>query len=272
MVRGIANEREFYFQQTGLLRADGKRGVDQHPKAIEGRGARGVGRSVQLGGMVGFLGYYSGPDAHIIDGYALADPLLARLPERGIKWKIGHFVRELPAGYMNSLVRGENVIEDERIAEFYDAVRIVTRGPLFDRGRAGVIWKMNTGGYDHLLAPFFEARKLQEDAVRELAAGKTDACIAAAERAVALDPRRAAVWALIAQASLQSGDLARANDTALRAAAIVPAIHAADVLAVGDAYELRGDAQAATVLYERLLEVDPKQVEASERLSRLRGK
>ncbi|HXV13064.1 MAG TPA: glycosyltransferase family 39 protein [Candidatus Krumholzibacteria bacterium] len=270
MVRGIADEREFYFQHTGLFRADGKRGVD-HPKATEGRGARGVGRSVQLGGMVGFLGYYSGPDAHILDGYALADPLLARLPERGIKWMIGHFAREIPAGYMLTLVRGENLIEDERIAEFYDAVRVVTRGPIFDGRRARVVWKMNTGGYDHLLQPFFQARRLQEDAVRELAAGRTDACIAAAERAVALDPRRAAAWSLISRASLQAGDLARASDCALKAAAIIPTIHATDALAVGDACEQQGDVAAAIAVYERLLEIDPKQAVAAERVSRLRG-
>ncbi len=259
MVRGIADEREFYFQQTGLLRADGKHGVDDHPKAVEGRGARGVGRSVQLGGAVGFLGYYSGPDAHILDGYGLSDPLLARLPERGIKWKIGHFVREVPAGYLQTLARGENVIEDKRIAEFYDAMRVVTRGPIFDRERARVVWKMNTGGYDALLEPFFEARRLQEEAVRELAAGRTDACIAAATRATELDPRRAAAWSLISQASLASGDLERAEATALQAATILPAIHAPDVVAVAAAYEARGDSAAAVSLYEKLLKIDPKQ-------------
>ncbi len=271
MYRGIANEREFYFQQTGLLRADGKHGVDDHPKAVEGRGARGVGRTVQLSGAVGILGYYSGPDAHILDGYALSDPLLARLPERGIKWKIGHFVREVPAGYMLTLVRGENLIEDERIAEFYDAVHVVTRGPIFDRERARAIWKLNTGGYDYLLEPFFEARRWQEDAVRELAAGRTEACIAAAERAAELDPRRAAAWSLISQASLSAGDLERAHASALEAATILPAVHAPDVIAVGSAYEARGDSAAAIALYERLLEIDPKQSVAAERLSRLRG-
>ncbi len=270
MVRGIGNEREFYFQQTGLLRTDGKRGVDDHPYAVDGREARGVGRSVKLGGAVGINGYYSGPDAHIVDGYALADPLLARLPERGIKWKIGHFVREVPAGYMLTLARGENLIEDGRIAQFYDAVSTVARGPIFSGERFRTMWKLNTGGYDYLLAPFFQARKLQEEAVRELAAGRTDACVAAAERAVELDPRRAACWALIARASLQSGDLARASESALRAAAIIPSIHAPDVLAVGDAYERQGDTAAAVTLYERLLEIDPKQTAASERLSRLR--
>jgi tetratricopeptide (TPR) repeat protein len=172
---------------------------------------------------------------------------------------------------MLTLVRGENLIEDERIAEFYDAVRVATRDPVFARRRLGVIWKMNTGGYDELLEPFFEARRLQEEAVRDLAAGRTDECIVAATRAAELDPRRAAAWSLISRASLQSGNLERASQSALQAAAIVPSIHAVDVLAVGDAYERQGDTAAAITLYERLLEIDPKQSAASERLSRLRS-
>lgn len=269
MVHGIADERAFYFQQTGLLRADHQHGVDHHPKAVEGREARKHNWSVQLGGMVGFLGYYSGPNAHILDGYALADPLLARLPERGIKWMIGHFAREVPLGYMNSLLQQKNMIEDARIAEFYDAVRIITRDPVFSGHRAAVVWKMNTGAYNDLLEPFFQARRLQEDAVEELAAGRTDACIQAATLATELDPRRAAAWALIARASLASGDLAQAQTSAVQAASILPSVHAPDVLAVGAAYEAEGDSAAAIAVYQRLLEIDPKQSVAQKRLAGL---
>ena len=270
MYHGIADERAFYFQQTGLLRADGKHGVDDHPKAVEGRSARSHNWSVQLGGMVGFLGYYSGPQAHILDGYALADPLLARLPERGITWMVGHFAREVPLGYMNSLLHRKNMIEDPRIAKFYDALRVITRDPLFSGKRWGEIWKMNTGAYDELLEPFFEARRLQEDAVRELAGGRPEACIAAASRAAELDPRRAAAWALIARASLVTGDLERAQSSAVEAATILPSVHASDVMAVGAAYEARGDSASAIVVYETLLTVDPKHATAREHLSRLR--
>ncbi len=271
LYHGIADERGFFFQQTGLLRADGRHGVDDHPKAVEGLAARGQAWSAQLGGMVGILGYYSGPQAHILDGYALSDPLLARLPERGIKWRVGHFVREVPIGYMLSLLHRNNMIEDKRLAEFYDAVRVVTRDPVFERRRAGVIWKMNTGGYDALLEPFFEARHLQEEAVRDLAAGRTDACIAAATRASELDPRRAAAWSLISQASLQSGDLERARTSAIEAATILPMIHAPDVIAVAAAYEERGDSASAVSIYEELLTIDPKHAVAQERLSRFRA-
>ncbi len=269
---GIADERAGYFPQTGLLRADHKHGVDEHVKAVEGRGARDHNFSVQFGRMVGILGYYSGPTAHILDGYALADPLLARLPERGIKWRVGHFAREVPVGYMQSLMYSKNMIEDPRIAEFYDAVWMITREPIGRRGRAAVIWKMNTGAYDSLLEPFFEARRLQEDAVRELAAGRPEACITAASRATKLDPRRAAAWALIARASLLNGDLERAQSGAVAAAKILPADHAPDVIAVGEAFEARGDSAAAIAIYEQLIAIDPTQVTAQERLSQLQAR
>jgi arabinofuranosyltransferase len=115
---------------------------------------------------VGYIGFYAGPTLHILDLNALADPLLARLPAlnpdpltltflprlatRG--WRIGHFVRRIPAGYLETLATGENRIRDARLAEYYDRLRLITRGPLLAPGRLAAIWRMNTGAYDHLLA------------------------------------------------------------------------------------------------------------------------
>ncbi len=271
MFHGIADERGFYFQQTGLFRADGTRGVDRHPKAIDGLESRAQGWHARLGGMNGILGYYSGPQAHILDGFALADPLLSRLPERGIRWRVGHFVREVPSGYMNSVVNKRNEIQDARLRKFYDAVRAVTRGKVFDSGRAAVIWQLNTGGFDPLLKPFFEAHRLQEEAVRHLAAGHADACIAAAARATKLDPRRAAAWYLLSRGCRQDGDLDSARAAAVQAATILPSEFRAELLAVGVAYEESGNTDAATSVYEQLLAADAEDADARRRLDALRG-
>ena len=37
------------------------------------------------------MGYVAGTDKIIVDFYALADPLLARLPVDPENWRIGHF-------------------------------------------------------------------------------------------------------------------------------------------------------------------------------------
>ncbi len=54
------------------------------------------------GKAAGFVGYFAGPDVHIIDIYALGDALLARLEVVDYKpWRIGHFQRDLPNGYID---------------------------------------------------------------------------------------------------------------------------------------------------------------------------
>ncbi len=103
-------------------------------------------------GSVGFRGYFAGPKVHIIDYYALAEPLLARLPARyKKKWRIGHFVRVVPPGYQQTAGTEQNRITDKDLAEFYDFLSVIIKGPLWTRERWAAIWKMNLGAYDHLI-------------------------------------------------------------------------------------------------------------------------
>ena len=80
---------------------------------------------------------------------------MARLgmPE-GKPWRIGHFERLIPAGYLETLASGENKLCNPGVAAFYDKLRLITRGPLLAPGRLEAIWKMNTGWYDGLLADY----------------------------------------------------------------------------------------------------------------------
>jgi len=57
----------------------------------------------------------------------------------------------MPDGYLQSLQVGKNMIADPNLATYYDKLRLITRGGLFDRQRLVEIWKMNTGQYDALI-------------------------------------------------------------------------------------------------------------------------
>jgi tetratricopeptide (TPR) repeat protein len=121
-----------------------------HEWAAIGRERRELGHAVDIESAVGFLGFFAGPEMHIVDRPALADPLLARLPAaRG--WRIGHFFRVIPNGYIETLASGQNEICDERLALYYDKLSLVTRGDLFAGNRLAEIWKLNTGQYDDLI-------------------------------------------------------------------------------------------------------------------------
>jgi len=148
---GIADERAYYYPHTGLLIALERTGLPDHEWAMAGRAARLKGPAVVQDMSIGFLGYFAGPRVYVVDQLGLADPLLARLPPADPDWRIGHFVRMVPDGYIETLTSGENCIEDENLAAYYDVLVHVTRGDLFDVSRLVEAWKLNTGVYDHYL-------------------------------------------------------------------------------------------------------------------------
>ena len=147
----IADEREHYYQATGLLRENPENETD-FVWAELGVKAKESGMSIVIFPNIGFFGWNAGPDIHIVDQLALGDPLLARIPvEPSPHWMTGHYLRVLPTGYMESLASGENHIEDENLSKFYEKLTILTKGDLFDKKRLEEVWNMNTGKYDHFL-------------------------------------------------------------------------------------------------------------------------
>ena len=63
---------------------------------------------------------------HFIDNCALADPLLARLPAKeNPHWRIGHFYRQLPTDYKESIEQGKNLIIDKKTEK---RVEIISEG------------------------------------------------------------------------------------------------------------------------------------------------
>lgn len=148
----ISNERRYYAWSTGLLRIDRQSGRPAHPYAEDGVAARQAGPAVTRRITVGMFGYYAGPQVHVVDELALGDALLARLPARRVdQWRIGHFQRTLPAGYLESIRSRINQLADSNLAKYYDALLLVIQGKLIDPLRLAAIWKLNSGQYDGLI-------------------------------------------------------------------------------------------------------------------------
>ncbi len=143
---GVADERAFYYPWTGLLNANLEMTRPFHPWAYVGESAHRCGRAVIGRGNIGFLGYFAGPSVYIVDPGALADALLARLPlAPSTWWRVGHFIRLIPDGYLETLVSGENKITDPGIAEFYERLRLVISGPIWSRERLLGVVRLVTG-------------------------------------------------------------------------------------------------------------------------------
>ncbi|GAC1627625.1 MAG: hypothetical protein NVS9B10_16790 [Nevskia sp.] len=153
---GIANERQFYQQfGQGLSRLDRSSRLPwDHPWASAGAGWRaGPGPHVEAVYVAGITGYTAGPTVHLVDRHALSEPLLARLPIAG-GWRIGHFERRLPPGLLESLRTQQNRIADPGLAQLYERLNLVTRGPLWSWPRFKAIAFLNGGGYRALLAGY----------------------------------------------------------------------------------------------------------------------
>ena len=137
---GVADERlYFFFNSTGqvLMRIPPLFKAKHHPGnwRYDPQKHRVVVRLT-----LGENGYAFGPSVHLIDEYALADPLLARLPAigKGVGLRPGHMARFIPAGYLKTLETGDPAyIQDPRVRAYYQVLLKVVRGPLFTRER----WK-----------------------------------------------------------------------------------------------------------------------------------
>lgn len=148
----IADERAWYQEKSALINYNDSIWV----KVIEAEYSKHkndtVSQTYMFWDFIGFMGYAFGPGKHVVDKYALADPLLSRLPmAQAEDWRIGHFTRVFPIGYRKTLRKGENFIEDPALAEYFNRLSLITRGPIWSWKRMETIWKFNLGHYDHLI-------------------------------------------------------------------------------------------------------------------------
>ena len=180
---GVASERDYYSEisLTNYLSRDLE--VPIWPDHRYARAGVDLSRSperVHVAGSIGMTGYLAGTDKIIVDYFALADPLLARLPvEDREDWRIGHFRRAATHGYLERLAAHDLLHADLRaygvpesaseldrltflshlhpitpanLNELYRRLAIVTQTEdLWSAERLRTILLFNLGAYDHLM-------------------------------------------------------------------------------------------------------------------------
>ncbi len=146
----IINERRFYFKDYGLINNFNhylKNGLTSLSFCSN------FSHQVAVCQGPGVWGYLSQPDLHIIDPLGLADPLLAHL-HGNIPWRIGHFERELPQGYLESREAKKNLLQDPSLREYFAIITLLTEGEVFSWKRLQAIVRQNLGFNEHLLVNY----------------------------------------------------------------------------------------------------------------------
>jgi arabinofuranosyltransferase len=145
---GVRDERGHQHRITNVFFFSPFRELPDHTWMREGRSFREGPDKVTVQGSIGFYGLMAGPEKHLVDRNALSDPLLARLPvSRGLYFEfyVGHFFRDIPEGYLESLEHGDNRLADPFLHGYYDRLLNVIKGPLFTASRMRDIWYLNVG-------------------------------------------------------------------------------------------------------------------------------
>ncbi|HVL67875.1 MAG TPA: hypothetical protein VM364_11480 [Vicinamibacterales bacterium] len=158
---GIKDERGHYHQLTNVFFYSPFRELPDHTWIREGRSFRASPEKVTVQGSIGFYGLMAGPEKHLVDRNALSDPLLARLPvSRHLYFEFyaGHYFRDIPEGYIESIEHGDNRITDRFVRAYYDRLRDVISAPLLSAERIRSIWYLNAGEGRHF-ARRYDARR-----------------------------------------------------------------------------------------------------------------
>lgn len=147
----ITDERRIYYDLMGLIPA-----IQGNLPKTKFAGENWVFVKVigvKKVGPLGVTSYQVGPNVHIIDTNALADPLMARLPLLSDdEMRIGHYKHIIPQGYIETLASGQNQIKAPNIAEYYEKLSFVIKSDLWSWPRLIEIWNLNTGKYNYLIA------------------------------------------------------------------------------------------------------------------------
>ena len=147
---GIADERKVYAPALSLGAVHDGSPIQRVSWVRAAQELGKTGPSVMRAIAAGVVGYFGGPNVHVLDVNALGDPLLSRLPSMSGS-RIGHFERRIPEGYDDSLQSGSLVIEDPDLSDYCKVVWSVTQGPVWSTSRMAESNRLITGGYDLLL-------------------------------------------------------------------------------------------------------------------------
>jgi arabinofuranosyltransferase len=142
---GVADERACYRTHTGLVANVRATKYKKHEYYERGVGHKKKGAAVYAENVVGMESFAAGPKVHLVDLFALTDPLLARIPFEppDRSWRIGHFYRKLPDGYFDSVRTGKNRLKDPCLARYYEKLSRVTSGPIWSWARLKDIYWLN---------------------------------------------------------------------------------------------------------------------------------
>jgi arabinofuranosyltransferase len=151
MDTGVVDERACYEEKTSLLRNLRRAVYRTHDYYTRGTELSSGTETVVAESAVGMTTYAAGSAVTFIDTFGIDDAFLAHIPYRPeAEWRIGHFVRPVPAGYVETVRTGQNKIEDRCLRQYYDVLRTVIAGPLFTAARWKAIVALNFGVYDAL--------------------------------------------------------------------------------------------------------------------------
>ena len=150
----IQDEKGAYFRSTNFIRSLKFQEFPTHGWAEAGRKFRKAPKEPDKACAtinVGFYGYFSGKDRKIVDSNALTDPLLSKLKSVS-NWRVGHFTRNIPPGYLESVSSGQNKIQDPNLKVYYDRLKLLTESDdLFTKERFMEILRENLGGNRNLI-------------------------------------------------------------------------------------------------------------------------
>ena len=139
---GISDERAFWSRFSSLqseLASGPRQWFNKRPAA------KSIKHYTQTKTVCGWLGLGKAldPGTHMVDKCGLTDPLLARMPAlHGPHWRIGHFERALPFGYLESLEDGSPLFDSE-LDVYAQRIALITRGELGDIERVKAIVRNN---------------------------------------------------------------------------------------------------------------------------------
>ncbi len=155
---GITDERAFYYPKLGLLN-----NYRLFPRAVIPWGGKNQEQrewpSIVSVVRLGWFPYSLNPETYAMDYFGLSSPLLSKLPVSSqLIWRIGHFPRDVPAGYIETLESNQSKILNKDLALFQEKLTLITRGKLFDINRLLEIIKMNFGVYNDLIEGINKSR------------------------------------------------------------------------------------------------------------------
>lgn len=175
---GIVDERIWWYARVGLLSESRDIPVADSFSERLGLDLKPDSPRIFVDGIVGLDGFMSGPGMHTVDPF-LCDPLLMRLPVWDREnWRVGHFLRRMPDGYLESLAFDSNLIQHAGLARAYDDLRLITRGRLLDPKRLSAIVSLAFGagksGLDDYVQNAYRDPKVRSIPAAELPAPCVD--------------------------------------------------------------------------------------------------